>query len=105
MRGATGLQMRRPELFAPYVEAVFEALWVRPRNLGDAAELAAVLEGIGIASADFTALVGDPEVKARLTAATEEAVARGVFGAPTCFVGDQMHFGQDRLDFVRAALG
>ena len=33
-----------------------------------------------------------------------EAVARGVFGAPTCFVGDQMHFGQDRLDFVRDAL-
>jgi 2-hydroxychromene-2-carboxylate isomerase len=31
-------------------------------------------------------------------------VARGVFGAPTCFVGDQMHFGQDRLDFVRDAL-
>jgi 2-hydroxychromene-2-carboxylate isomerase len=36
---------------------------------------------------------------------TEEAVARGVFGAPTCFVGTQMFFGQDRLDFVREALG
>ena len=51
----------------------------------------------------FIALVGDPEVKAKLIANTEEAVARGVFGAPTCFVGDQMFFGQDRLDFVREA--
>ena len=44
------------------------------------------------------------EVKARLVANTEEAVARGVFGAPTMFVGEQMFFGQDRLDFVREAL-
>jgi 2-hydroxychromene-2-carboxylate isomerase len=42
-------------------------------------------------------------VKARLIANTEAAVARGVFGAPTCFVGDEMFFGQDRLDFVREA--
>jgi 2-hydroxychromene-2-carboxylate isomerase len=41
----------------------------------------------------------------RAPANTDEAVARGVFGAPTCFVGEQMFFGQDRLDFVREALG
>ncbi|WP_369294196.1 DsbA family protein [Klebsiella pneumoniae] len=35
---------------------------------------------------------------------TDEALERGVFGAPTCFVGDQMFFGQDRLDFVEEAL-
>ena len=51
------------------------------------------------------ALVSDPEVKAALVANTEEAVARGAFGAPTVFVGDAMFFGQDRLDFVREALG
>jgi 2-hydroxychromene-2-carboxylate isomerase len=50
------------------------------------------------------ALVADPEVKAALVATTEEAVARGAFGAPTFFVGDKMFFGQDRLDFVREAL-
>jgi 2-hydroxychromene-2-carboxylate isomerase len=49
-------------------------------------------------------LVSDPEVKAKLVSNTEEAVSRGVFGAPTCFVGEQMFFGQDRLEFVRAAL-
>jgi 2-hydroxychromene-2-carboxylate isomerase len=36
---------------------------------------------------------------------TEEAVSRGVFGAPTFFVGDQMFFGQDRMMFVKEALG
>ena len=49
-------------------------------------------------------MVGDPEVKAKLIALTEAAVARGVFGAPTMFVGNEMFFGQDRLDFVREAL-
>jgi 2-hydroxychromene-2-carboxylate isomerase len=50
------------------------------------------------------ALVADPAVKADLIARTEASVARGAFGAPTFFVGEQMFFGQDRLDFVREAL-
>jgi 2-hydroxychromene-2-carboxylate isomerase len=104
MRGAVGLQMRQPALFQPYVDAVFDAMWVHPRNLGDPAEIAAVLQPLGLDPDAFASLVGDAQVKAALVATTEEAVARGVFGAPTCFVGDQMHFGQDRLDFVRDAL-
>ena len=103
MRGATALQMRRPQDFMPYVDAVFDAMWVRPRNLNDTAEVEAVVRRAGLDADQFSALVADPEVKAALVRATEEAVARGVFGAPTCFVGDEMHFGQDRLDFVRAA--
>ena len=103
MRGAVGVQMKQPELFTPYVDAVFHAMWVEPRNLGDAAEAAAVLAPLGLSAEAFMALAGDAEVKTALVAATEEAVARGVFGAPTCLVGGQMHFGQDRLDFVREA--
>ena len=105
MRGATGLQMRQPQDFARYADAMFDALWVQGSNLGDASVLAAVLGDAGFAADAFLALVGDSEIKARLVATTEEAVARGVFGAPTCFVGEQMFFGQDRLDFVREALG
>jgi 2-hydroxychromene-2-carboxylate isomerase len=103
MRGAVGLQMRQPESFGRYVDAVFDAMWVKPRNLGDAAVLAAMLGEAGLDADAFMALAGDPEVKAKLVANTEEAVARGVFGAPTCFVGTQMFFGQDRLEFVREA--
>jgi len=104
MRGAVGLQLRQPADFGRYVDAVYRAMWVEPRNLGDAAVLAATLQQAGFDAEAFAALVGDAEVKARLVAHTEEAVARGVFGAPTVFVGARMFFGQDRLDFVREAL-
>ena len=104
MRGAAGLQLRQPDHFQRYADAVFHAMWVAPRNLGDAAELASVLNAAGFDAAAFATLVADAEVKAKLVANTEASVARGVFGAPTCFVGEQMFFGQDRLDFVQQAL-
>ena len=104
MRGAAGLQLKQPALFMPYVDAVFNARWAQPRDMGQPAEIAAVLAPLGISADAFMALVGEPEVKAALAATTDEAVARGVFGAPTCFVGDAMFFGQDRLDFVREAV-
>jgi 2-hydroxychromene-2-carboxylate isomerase len=104
MRGAVGLQMREPGAFLRYLELVFDAMWREPRNLGDAEVLAQLLRGGGFDPAQVAALAADPEVKAQLVANTEEAVARGAFGAPTFFVGEQMFFGQDRLDFVREAL-
>jgi 2-hydroxychromene-2-carboxylate isomerase len=104
MRGAAGLQMRRPADFLRYLDVVERAMWEAPKNLGDPAVLAATLAAAGFDADEFIALVSDPEVKAKLVATTEEAVARGVFGAPTFFVGDAMFFGQDRLDFVREAL-
>ncbi|MNH24943.1 2-hydroxychromene-2-carboxylate isomerase [compost metagenome] len=63
-----------------------------------------MLAEAGFTAAEFQVLTGDQEVKAALKQATEEAVERGVFGAPTCFVDGQMYFGQDRLDFVADAL-
>lgn len=104
MRGAAGLQMRQPDTFERYVDTIYRAMWETPRNLGDPDELAATLATAGFDADAFVALVGDAEVKARLIANTEEAVARGAFGAPTMFVGQQMFFGQDRLEFVREAL-
>jgi 2-hydroxychromene-2-carboxylate isomerase len=104
MRGAAGMQLRRPEEFLRYLDVIERAMWEQPKNLGDPDVLAATLADAGFESAAFAALVADPEVKARLIANTEEAVARGVFGAPTFFVGEAMFFGQDRLDFVREAL-
>lgn len=104
MRGAAGLQMRQPADFERYVDTVYRAMWEAPCNMGDPAVLAQMLQRAGFDVEGLLALVNDPEVKARLVANTEEAVARGVFGAPTVFVGAQMFFGQDRLDFVREAL-
>jgi len=104
MRGACGLLMRQPGDFRRYVDAVFDAMWVAPRNLNDPGELAAVLTQARFDAGAFAALANDAEVKADLIARTEASVARGAFGAPTFFVGERMFFGQDRLDFVREAL-
>lgn len=103
MRGAAGMQMRATD-FPKYLETIFHAMWEEPRNLGDPQELAAVLRRAGFDADAFLALAHDPAVKEQLKNNTEEAVARGVFGAPTFFVGAEMFWGQDRLDFVAAAL-
>ena len=90
--------------FAPLLETLFAAMWQNPRNLGDPAVLAATLAAAGFDPALWMARAAEAEVKAALVAATEDAVARGVFGAPSFFVGEAFFFGQDRLDWVEAAL-
>lgn len=104
MRGATGLQLREPARFDAYADAVFRAIWVEAKNMNDPAVVGAVLQSAGFDPAALLALASDPEVKERLKTDTQQAVARGVFGAPTFFVGERMFWGQDRLDFVREAL-
>jgi 2-hydroxychromene-2-carboxylate isomerase len=104
MRGAVGVQMRAPEKFASYVDVVFKAMFGRPRDMREPAEIAKVVSEAGLDPKEFEALIADPEVKQRLIAITEEAVSRGAFGAPTYFVGGEMFFGQDRLEFVAQAL-
>ncbi len=89
--------------FAPLAEALFVAMWEKPRKMDDPAVIAAVLTEAGFDAETWLAKTNDPEVKAALVAATEKAVARGAFGAPTFFVGDEFFFGQDRLDWVEAA--
>jgi len=105
MRMITGVQLRQPARFDAFVASVFNAMWVTPVNMNDPAIAAGALRDAGFDPAEMMALAGDADVKASLRASTEEAVARGVFGAPTMFVGPTMFFGQDRLDFVRQALG
>ena len=104
MRAALGLQLRQPERLLPFGDAVYKAIWVDGRNMNDPAEVGRVLQEAGFDPQAVLALTQDPEVKEQLKAATQQAVARGVFGAPTFFVGDQMFWGQDRLDFVKEAL-
>lgn len=104
MRGALGLQMREPQRMVPYVDAVYRAIWVDGKNMNDPATVAAVLQQAGFDPDKLLALAQDPAVKDELKVVTQEAVARGAFGAPTFFVGDQMFWGQDRLDFVKEAL-
>ncbi len=104
MRGATAVQMQQPARFAAYVDAVFRAIWVDAKDMNDPQVVAAVLAQAGFDPAALLAQAADPQVKERLKQVTQDAVARGVFGAPTFFVDGQMFWGQDRLDFVKQAL-
>ena len=104
MRMALGLQLREPARMVPFVDAVYRATWVDGKNMNDPATVGAVLQAAGFAPEQLLALASDPAVKDDLKAATLQAVQRGVFGAPTFFVGQDMFWGQDRLDFVREAL-
>ena len=100
MRAVTGVQLRQPERFAAFIDCLFKALWIDGRNLNDPATVGAVLSENGFDPEEILALSADEEVKNALKETTEKAVQRGVFGAPSMFVGDQLFFGQDRLDFV-----
>ncbi len=59
-----------------------------------------VLTDNGFDQHDFIERISDQNVKEKLISNTENAVQKGIFGAPTIFVGDEMFFGQDRLDFI-----
>ncbi|HEY2773544.1 MAG TPA: 2-hydroxychromene-2-carboxylate isomerase [Candidatus Binatia bacterium] len=103
MRIATGLVADR-DAFARYLAAIFPAMWVEGLNLGESSVLEATIAKAGLDVSRTVALASDAGVKAMLKAETERAVERGVFGAPSMFVGEELFFGQDRLDFVREAL-
>jgi 2-hydroxychromene-2-carboxylate isomerase len=101
-RGLTAW-LGKPE-FPALLDAMFQATWRDQVNLGEKVEIARVAGLAGVDGAAFVAAAEDPVNKEKLKATTEEALARGVFGAPTFFVGDEMHFGQDRLEWVEEAL-
>lgn len=102
MRGALVAQ-RRDEIEA-YTDAVFYAIWRDAKNLGDPAIIGETLTENGFDAQAYLDGIQQPEIKQALIDNTEEAVARGVFGAPTFFVGDKMWWGQDRLDWVEQEL-
>lgn len=104
MRAVTGMQLRHPERFPAFINCLFHALWVDGLNLNDPATVASVLSQNGFDPNAVLALTADEDVKAALKDNTETAVKRGVFGAPSMFVDNQLFFGQDRLDFVLEAL-
>ena len=103
MRGAVAYQ-DDVVVSSTYRDAIFMAIWVEARNLNEPDVIGQVLSDAGLDPAELMNRIGQQTVKDQLIANTEEAVNRGVFGAPTFFVGEQMFFGQDRLDFVAEAL-
>jgi len=104
MRVATGVLLKAPDQFQDFLAVTFKGLWVDALDLNQAELTSRMLADGGFPPAQVEALANDPEIKAALRATTDEAVRRGVFGAPTTFVDDEMFFGQDRLGLIEEAL-
>jgi 2-hydroxychromene-2-carboxylate isomerase len=102
MRGLVAAQ--RAGVTKAYMEAVLTAMWEQGRKMDDPAIVAEVLTAAGLDAQGLLEATQDPAVKAELMAATEAAAARGAFGIPTFFVGEEMFFGKDRLGQVEEAL-
>jgi 2-hydroxychromene-2-carboxylate isomerase len=102
MRSAIAAQHQ--DCIEDYLDAVFPAIWVDGKNMGDSEIIAAVLRDAGMDMDALLTASQDPAVKQGLIEATEAAAARGVFGAPTMYLDGEMFFGQDRLDFIEERL-
>ena len=90
---------------APFAKAAFEAYWGDDRDISQDAVLADLCARLGLDAAAFAAGIAEPAIKDQLKANTDEVMRRGGFGSPTMFVnGEDMYFGNDRLELVRAAI-
>jgi 2-hydroxychromene-2-carboxylate isomerase len=102
MRGMIAAQ--RMGVGEAYLDAMLKGMWEAGLKLDDPEVFVATADAAGLDGAALLAATGDPAVKAGLIANTEAAVARGVFGIPTFFVGGEMFFGKERLGQVEAEL-
>lgn len=91
-------------LAGPFALATFAAVWAEDRDINQTAELVRLAEAVGLDGPKALERAQAQEIKDRLRANTDEAVRRGVFGAPAMFVGDELFWGNDRLHFVEEAL-
>jgi 2-hydroxychromene-2-carboxylate isomerase len=119
----TGLPFRKPSRFpiktagalrcavalsgparAGFCQAVFRAYWERDEDISDERVLAALARGAGCEAAGVLRAADAAPIRDELRAITTRAAERGVFGVPMFFVGDEMFWGKDRLDFVARLL-
>lgn len=82
----------------PYCRRIMELNFVADRDIDEASVVGEVLSGLGLPAAELIAAAGSDATKVALRAQTEQAARRGIFGAPTFFAGDEMFWGNDRLE-------
>jgi 2-hydroxychromene-2-carboxylate isomerase len=106
VKAMRGCLLLEPEgRLVPFAAEVFEAYWTRDLDISQDEVLAGLCERVGVEPGRFFEGIAEPGIKAALKANTDEVIARGGFGSPTIFVGgDDLYFGNDRLDLVRDAV-
>lgn len=105
MRGAIAAE--RMGCFRRYVDEVYRHMWSEPKKMDDPQVIHAALASSDLPAEELIAATQNPEIKAKLLANTEASVARGNFGSPSFFLGDEIYFGKDSLreleDAIRAS--
>ena len=102
MRGAVAAKFGN--MFEPYFRAAYHHMWVEPKKMDDIEIYKAAFKSSGIDIDMLTARAQQDDVKQKLIADTNDAVARGAFGSPTFFVGSEMFFGKDQLRDVEESI-
>ena len=80
-----------------YTRVIFDAMWVDAKKMDDPNVMAEVLKENDLPVQKIMAAIQMPEIKSALIDATNDAVARNIFGAPTMFFGNEMFFGKEGL--------
>jgi 2-hydroxychromene-2-carboxylate isomerase len=88
----------------PFIEATFAAYFTHQEDISQDDVLASICSQTGIDAPAFATGIAQADIKDALKTNTDAAIARGAFGVPTFFVGDDMYFGNDRLDLLRLAV-
>jgi 2-hydroxychromene-2-carboxylate isomerase len=96
-RAVLWLQQHQPDRANPFVHAVFRAFFQDDRDISDAAVVAQIAQALGIDGQKLMQGAQEPAIKDELRRRVEEAVAFGVFGAPTIVVDGEVFWGNDRL--------
>ena len=102
MRSAVG--MLEDERFVEFNDVLFKAVWRDQKNMGDPETVKEVIEKGGFDFNKIFALSTDQRVKDELKERTVKAVERGLFGAPTMFLDNEMYWGQDRIFMIEEQL-
>ncbi|MCL6244568.1 2-hydroxychromene-2-carboxylate isomerase [Acinetobacter sp. ANC 7200] len=104
MRLITAVQLFQSEEFLKVLTGIFNAMFGQPRNLNDLTTFMQLMQELGLGAEQVKQWLDDEKVKSELKVVTEEAIERGVFGAPSWFVDDELYWGVDHLHFVEHAL-
>ena len=102
MRGA--FVARERGCLVPYARAVFRTYWTELADISQDAVLTPIVAAVGLDSVDFFARINSEPYKTALRATTDELIARGGFGSPTFFLGEDLYFGNDRLLLIQHKL-
>lgn len=104
MRLAVAARLEGEAVFMPFFRAAYHHMWEEPKKMDDPEVLRQAFISSGIAIDPLLKRIQDDDVKKKLIELTENAVARGAFGAPTFFVGDEMFFGKDQVRDVEESV-